>query len=195
MRALPFLILLLFHRLCLDISGEAEKKHGRKIQRAPESYRETQSLTKFVNHLTSIGRNWRMHGNPHPRLLTAASWWRCSTKSRFNPASVTKLATTLAALDRLGMITVPEPSSTDGQINAATGELNGDLVLLSGRDPSFSISDAERVGEDVRNAGIQRINGRLHRGRRFQLQSHLRHQCISRDISAKLETSIPQSNI
>ena len=164
MRALPFLILLFFTG-CASISyGEAENRStvsGRYKER-PESYREPESLNKFVNHLTSMGRNWRMHGIYIETLDGGEPVAMLNEDARFNPASVTKLATTLAALDRLGNDhRFRTEFRTDGQINAATGELNGDLVLLSGRDPSFSISDAERVGEAVRNAGIQRINGRL----------------------------------
>jgi D-alanyl-D-alanine carboxypeptidase/D-alanyl-D-alanine-endopeptidase (penicillin-binding protein 4) len=49
----------------------------------------------------------------------------------------------------------------NGEINEKTGELNGDLILFSGRDPSFSISDAKRVGESLRRFGLRRVNGSL----------------------------------
>src|SRR4030095_16053270 len=82
--------------------------------------------------------------------------------TEFNPASVIKLATTLAALNRLGP---NHRFHTDllanGEIKQKTGGLTEDLIIFSGRDPSFSISDAKRAGESLRKFGVRRVNGSL----------------------------------
>ncbi len=120
------------------------------------------ALNDFTNILTADGRDWRKHGVYIETLDGAEPVAMLNEDVRFNPASVIKLATTLAALNKLGP---NHRFHTDllanGEINEKAGELNGDLVLYSGRDPSFSITDAKRVGESLRNFGVRRVNGGL----------------------------------
>jgi D-alanyl-D-alanine carboxypeptidase/D-alanyl-D-alanine-endopeptidase (penicillin-binding protein 4) len=120
------------------------------------------ALGDFTSALTAEGRDWHKHGVYVETLDGGEPVAMMNEDSLFNPASVIKLATSLAALNKLGP---NHRFHTDllanGEINEKTGELNGDLILFSGRDPSFSISDAKRVGESLRRYGLRRVNGSL----------------------------------
>ncbi len=120
------------------------------------------ALTDFTNTLAAEGRDWRQHGVYIETLDGGEPVAMLNEEIPFNPASVIKLATTLAALNRLGP---NHRFHTDllahGEINEKAGELNGDLILFSGRDPSFSISDAKQAGEALRKFGVRRVNGSL----------------------------------
>jgi D-alanyl-D-alanine carboxypeptidase/D-alanyl-D-alanine-endopeptidase (penicillin-binding protein 4) len=120
------------------------------------------ALTDFTNTLTAEGRDWRQHGVYIETLDGGEPVAMLNEEVPFNPASVIKLATTLAALNRLGP---NHRFHTDllahGEINEKAGELNGDLILFSGRDPSFSISNAKQAGEALRKFGVRRVNGSL----------------------------------
>jgi serine-type D-Ala-D-Ala carboxypeptidase/endopeptidase (penicillin-binding protein 4) len=120
------------------------------------------ALGDFTNALTAERRDWRKHGIYVETLDGGEPVAMMNEDTQFNPASVIKLATTLAALNRLGP---NHRFHTDflanGEIDEKTGELNGNLILFSGRDPSFSTSDAKRAGESLRRFGVRRVNGSL----------------------------------
>jgi hypothetical protein len=120
------------------------------------------ALGDFTGALTAEGRDPSKHGVYVETLEGGEPVAMMNEDTLFNPASVIKLATTLAALNRLGP---NHRFHTDllanGEVNEKTGELNGDLILFSGRDPSFSISDAKRAGESLRKFGLRRVNGSL----------------------------------
>jgi D-alanyl-D-alanine carboxypeptidase len=125
-------------------------------------YHDPVSLKKYVDRLMSDGRNWRQHGVYVETLEGAEPVAMLNEEAEFNPASVIKLATTLAALDKLGRNhRFRTEFRTEGEIDHQTGNLNGDLILLSGGDPSFSIADAQKAGEALRNLGIRQVSGSL----------------------------------
>lgn len=120
------------------------------------------ALTAFMNRLQAEGRDTKRHGIYVESFDTGEPLATFNADVAFNPASVVKLATTLAALERLG----PNQKFTtdfltEGEILPATGDLNGDLLLYSGRDPAFLASDAKRVGDALGRLGIRRVNGSL----------------------------------
>ncbi len=128
----------------------------------PKGYRDPRSLNQYVDRLTAEGRNWRQHGVYVETLDESAPVAMLNENAEFNPASVIKLATTLAALDKLGLnYRFRTEFRSTGVINPQTGELNGDLILISGGDPSFSLTDAKQAGEALRGFGIRRVNGSL----------------------------------
>jgi D-alanyl-D-alanine carboxypeptidase/D-alanyl-D-alanine-endopeptidase (penicillin-binding protein 4) len=134
---------------------------GRNMAR-PASYRDPRSLNQYVDRLMAQGHNWRQHGVYVETLIDSKPVAMLNENAEFNPASVIKLATTLAALDKLGLnYRFRTEFRADGEINPQTGELLGDLIMLSGGDPSFSLSDAQRAGDALRNFGISRVNGSL----------------------------------
>jgi len=84
-----------------------------------------------------------------------------SADEKFNPASAVKLATAFAALKNFG------PNHrfltsvwSNGTVDAATGTLNGDLVI-SGRDPSFRYEHAVMFARQLNNLGIKNVTGNL----------------------------------
>ena len=84
-----------------------------------------------------------------------------SVEDKFNPASSVKLATALVALKSFG----PEHRFltsvwSTGQIDRATGTLNGDLVI-TGRDPSFHYEHAVMLARELNQLGIKSVSGNL----------------------------------
>ncbi|MBS1790834.1 MAG: D-alanyl-D-alanine carboxypeptidase [Acidobacteria bacterium] len=120
------------------------------------------AMEEYLSHLQAEGRNLSLHGVYVERWDSGQPLARLNENAVFNPASVVKLATTLAALDRLGPNhRFHTEFRTLGWFNQQTGELVGDLVLVSGHDPSFSIRDAQEVGDALRRMGIRRVTGNL----------------------------------
>ncbi|MFM8393169.1 MAG: D-alanyl-D-alanine carboxypeptidase [Acidobacteriota bacterium] len=123
-------------------------------------YQPPRALDQYVSRLVADGRDWQQHGvyieslqDPRPIAILNES-------NEFNPASVLKLATSLAALHKLGSEhRFRTEFRADGEIRS--GQLKGDLILVSGGDPAFSISDAKRVGEAIRQFGVRQVNGQL----------------------------------
>jgi serine-type D-Ala-D-Ala carboxypeptidase/endopeptidase (penicillin-binding protein 4) len=161
-----FLVLLAL----LIIGGASVKLYDAKMAPAlseggsteSTGYRNPRSLSKYVDRLMGDGRNWRQHGVYVETLDGSEPVAKLNEDAEFNPASVTKLATTLAALDSLGRNhRFRTEFRLDGEIDGKSGELVGDLLLLGGGDPSFSTADAQRVGDLLRNMGIRRVNGSL----------------------------------
>jgi D-alanyl-D-alanine carboxypeptidase/D-alanyl-D-alanine-endopeptidase (penicillin-binding protein 4) len=165
----PLLVLLLagcgqapLSEAKMSFSFDSSKTSGQPAAGVARRYVAPQALTDFTNVLAAEGRDLRRHGVYIETFDGAEPVAKLNEDVAFNPASVVKLATTLAALHRLGP---NHRFHTDflasGEINKQAGELNGDLILFSGRDPSFSIADARQVGEALQKFGVRRVNGSL----------------------------------
>ncbi len=80
----------------------------------------------------------------------------------FNPASVIKIATSFAALDKFGAEYKFETSfQAAGQINKKTKTLDGNLILQSMGDPVLGTADVNKLIRQVVKAGIGRVTGSL----------------------------------
>jgi len=124
--------------------------------------RTSAALAEFQHRLVAEGRNLVDHGIYIESLDRASPVAAFNEDVPFNPASVVKLATSLAALDAFGAdFRFQTEFLADGEIDPRTSELKGDLILRSGADPSFSISDARSVGDSLRHIGISRVRGDL----------------------------------
>jgi len=78
----------------------------------------------------------------------------------FNPASVMKLVTTLAALDRLGPAhTFQTEVLVDGPLQ--NGILDGSLYIKAGGDPTLTTERASALLRALRARGLQTIRGDL----------------------------------
>ncbi len=136
--------------------------HRTPVARAPLPKFSGSALEEFAYRLQAEGRNLRLHGVYVERWDTGQAVAQLNENAVFNPASVVKLATTLAALDRLGPNhRFRTEFRATGHINPQTGELTGNLVLVSGRDPAFSIRDAQAAGDALRAMGIRKVTGNL----------------------------------
>lgn len=78
-----------------------------------------------------------------------------------SPASVTKLYTAAAALDRWG----PQHRFTTRFVSSgsidASGVLHGDLVLEGGGDPALTSEELWRLIQKLRERGVERVDGQL----------------------------------
>lgn len=80
----------------------------------------------------------------------------------FNPASVTKIATTLTAISKLGPdFRFRTTLYTDGYFDAATGAVRGSLFLVGSGDPAFFYENAMLIADQLNQSGIFTIEGDL----------------------------------
>jgi len=83
-----------------------------------------------------------------------------NARQLMRPASVEKLITAIAALDRLGgNYQLRTGLYYTGQIDGNT--LNGDLYCVGGFDPAFADEDMRAFAESVRKLGIDTLRGRI----------------------------------
>ncbi len=79
-----------------------------------------------------------------------------------NPASVTKVATTLWALETLGPDRRFETRFlARGTVDRSTGTLHGDLLVEGGGDPDFQVENALLVLAELDRLGVRRVTGDL----------------------------------
>ena len=80
----------------------------------------------------------------------------------FNPASVTKIATSLTAISRLGPDFKFRTSLyTDGALDQSTGILRGSLYVIGSGDPAFFYENAMMIADKLNRAGIREVEGDL----------------------------------
>jgi len=80
----------------------------------------------------------------------------------FNPASVTKVATSLAAISKLGSdYRFRTTLYTDGVLDPATGVLHGSLYVMGGGDPAFVTENAWLIADQLNRHGIHIVDGNL----------------------------------
>jgi D-alanyl-D-alanine carboxypeptidase/D-alanyl-D-alanine-endopeptidase (penicillin-binding protein 4) len=80
----------------------------------------------------------------------------------FNPASVTKIATSLTAISKLGPDFKFRTSLyTDGALDQSTGILHGSLYLIGSGDPAFFYENALLIADKLNRAGIREVEGDL----------------------------------
>ena len=82
--------------------------------------------------------------------------------SPINPASLTKVATSLWALERLGPDHRFETRfASSASLDPSTGVLQGDLVVLGSGDPDFHVENAYLVARALNGLGLSTVRGRL----------------------------------
>jgi D-alanyl-D-alanine carboxypeptidase/D-alanyl-D-alanine-endopeptidase (penicillin-binding protein 4) len=80
----------------------------------------------------------------------------------YNPASVTKIATSLTAISRLGPDFKFRTSLyTDGTLDHATGILHGSLYMIGSGDPAFFSENAMMIADKMNRSGIREVDGNL----------------------------------
>lgn len=80
----------------------------------------------------------------------------------FRPASTQKIITSIVALHSLGTgYSFETTLRTQGQI-LSDGTLDGDLYLVGGIDPALSEQELKSMVDELKKAGIRRINGNVY---------------------------------
>ncbi|MEW6128306.1 MAG: D-alanyl-D-alanine carboxypeptidase [Acidobacteriota bacterium] len=80
----------------------------------------------------------------------------------FNPASVTKIATSLAAIAKVGPhFQYRTNLYTDGGLDPTTGTLKGSLYVIGCSDPAFFYENAMLIADQLNRAGIHTVEGNL----------------------------------
>jgi D-alanyl-D-alanine carboxypeptidase/D-alanyl-D-alanine-endopeptidase (penicillin-binding protein 4) len=99
----------------------------------------------------------------------------------YNPASVTKIATSLTAISRLGPdFSFRTSLYTDGKLDPSTGILHGSLYLIGSGDPAFFYENAMMIADKLNRSGIREVEGNL-----VVLGQFYFNFSASRDASAK----------
>lgn len=87
-------------------------------------------------------------------------YFKHNIEAYFIPASLTKLVTTFAALNKLGKdYKIKTFIYIDGEVK--NGSLEGNLYIYGTGDGLFSVSDLDEIVENVKKFGIERINGNI----------------------------------
>jgi serine-type D-Ala-D-Ala carboxypeptidase/endopeptidase (penicillin-binding protein 4) len=122
----------------------------------------TVSGTNYLNQLALKGFNLESQGVLIESLDGRTCFADLNSNVGFNPASVIKVATSFAALSKLGPEYHFETSFyADGPLNKKARTLNGNLILASTGDPMLTSLDVARLVREVIRAGITRVTGNL----------------------------------
>jgi D-alanyl-D-alanine carboxypeptidase/D-alanyl-D-alanine-endopeptidase (penicillin-binding protein 4) len=155
--ALPTVALVLFLLIPLHAQGPAlgiEKRSPERIQSEAEQ--------QYLKDLRQQGRNLNLQGVYIESLDGSQVLADHRSNVAFNPASVIKVATSFAALDKFGPDHVFETSFVAaGELNKATKTLKGDLVLTSDGDPELSAAHVTALIKQVVSAGVTKVTGGL----------------------------------
>ncbi len=107
----------------------------------------------------------------------------------FNPASNVKVATAYAVIKTFGPdYRFPTNVWTDGQIDAVSGTLNGNLYV-SGRDPVFNYEHAIDVANELNRLGVRNITGDLIVSDNFMMNFNTSAQRAASTLSLVMDSS------
>lgn len=129
----------------------------------PEPRRiESEAQAHYLKELTRRGRSLKDQGLYIETLDGSEVLADHQGDVAFNPASVIKIATSFAALDKLGAEYHFETAfEATGEINQKTRTLQGDLVLASTGDPLLTTAQMNTLIRQVARAGVHRVTGSL----------------------------------
>ncbi|HZI51528.1 MAG TPA: D-alanyl-D-alanine carboxypeptidase [Terriglobia bacterium] len=149
------LILLIFWpTMAQDIDGTTRASTPDRVH--------TQFEENYLKELDKRKRNPNFHGLYVESLDGSVILADHRSHEGFNPASVIKVATSFAALDKLGADYRFETTfEIAGEINKKTRTLQGDLILVSNGDPDLTTARLNLMIRDVVRAGIHKVTGSL----------------------------------
>lgn len=131
----------------------AEAAHGRRAPAPAKKKRTVPAPVPLVWHVETVG---------------GAEVSTLDGDLPINPASVVKVATSLWALETLGPAhRFDTVFAAAGSIDAASGELHGDLVVRGSGDPDFMVENAFLVAARLNQEGIRIVTGSLRVDYRF----------------------------
>jgi len=149
------LILLVFWpTMAQDFSGSVQIPAPERIH--------SQFEDNYLKALTKRGRSLESQGLYVESLDGTFVLADHHSDTAFNPASVIKIATSFAALDKLGADYHFETAfEMRGELKKKTRTLEGDLILASSGDPELTTIDLNRMIRQVSLAGISKVTGSL----------------------------------
>jgi D-alanyl-D-alanine carboxypeptidase len=120
------------------------------------------SETNYLSQLAKRGFKLDTQGLLIESLDSSTVYADLNSDVGFNPASVIKVGTSMAALYKFG----PDYHFrtgfyANGIVNKKTRTLNGDLVLVSTGDPMLTTLDVSRLVREVIHSGVTRVTGSL----------------------------------
>jgi serine-type D-Ala-D-Ala carboxypeptidase/endopeptidase (penicillin-binding protein 4) len=149
------LILLIFWPTMAQDIGDASP--GQPPERVHSQFEE-----QYLKELEKRKRNPNFHGLYVESLDGSVILADHRSHTAFNPASVIKVATSFAALDKLGADYRFETTfEAAGEINKKTKTLNGDLILSSTGDPDLNTARLNQMIRSVAQAGVYKVTGSL----------------------------------
>ena len=149
------LILLIFWpTMAQDFSAPAQLSVPERINSEFE--------TRYLEQLSHKGRDLEGQGLYVESLDGSTVLADHRSKVAFNPASVIKIATSFAALDKLSADYHFETAfEAAGDLKKTKRTLEGDLVLASTGDPLMTTADMNRMIHQVIKGGVARVTGSL----------------------------------
>ena len=191
-------VLLLFVLVCqAGCRGAKEASASPPPQAQEQPLPPLQALERYKDTLASRGLDLSYQGVLVETLDSHRQLAEHNSDSAFNPASVMKLATSLAALASFSPRHYYRTDFlADGRIDPATRRLEGDLVVEGGTDPMFSMADAGEVAVKLSQLGISRVTGRLRIAGSFYYFATGYRSNLSRETSAaKLRAAFGRAGI
>jgi D-alanyl-D-alanine carboxypeptidase/D-alanyl-D-alanine-endopeptidase (penicillin-binding protein 4) len=156
-----------------------------------------QALSEYIDLIQSRGQKPDDQGVLIETLEHPQSLAEHNADVTFNPASGMKLATSLAALAKLGPdYRYRTNFLADGTVEARSRTLQGDLVVDGSADPMFSQYDAQEVALQLSRIGVAKVTGALRIAGPFYYFATGYHSNLSPQTSAaKLRTAFQRAGI
>jgi serine-type D-Ala-D-Ala carboxypeptidase/endopeptidase (penicillin-binding protein 4) len=184
------LFVLLLIVVLFPVATKDEKRepvapdHEAQVQ-MPAARRELTAFANYKQRLESRGQKIANQGVLIETLDGRERLAEQNPDTPFNPASVMKLATSLAALTRLGPdYRFRTDFLADGEIDPGMRRLNGDLVVSGNNDPMFSLADIQEVARSLIQTGISRVTGGLRLAGSFTYFAKGYHDRLQPETSA-----------
>jgi len=149
-----FILLIFWPTMAQDFSASLQ---GSAPERIHTQFEET-----YLKELSKRGRSLDSQGLYVESLDGSFVLADHQSNTAFNPASVIKIATSFAALDKLGADYHFETAfEARGEIKKKSRTLEGDLLLVSTGDPELTTIDLNRMIRQVGQSGISKVTGSL----------------------------------
>lgn len=146
---------------------------------------QTEAVAEYLDFLVRRGVDSADQGVRVESLDGSLIYGDHQSDETFNPASVMKVATTLAAMDRFGPAHEFETAFfMDGAVE--NGTLVGKLILSGGGDPEMGTAELTRMAREVIGAGIRRVEGELVISGPFTIGNLHRRDRVARHVTRTL---------
>lgn len=159
--------------------------------------RPLRAVSNYIDVIDAGGKNPDELGVLIEPLAGAQTLAAVNANVTFNPASVMKLATSLAALVRFGPdYRYRTNFLADGAVDLRSRTLEGDLVVEGSSDPMFSLYDAGEVAAQLSRIGISRVTGRLRiAGQFYYFATGYRSNLSAETSATKLRAALLKAGI